>query len=183
MSDAAAEEKKEEESPTEGAATSGAEGATEAPKKGFPIKLVLFILIPVLLLGGAAGFLFLTDMGKSLIGMESNEGKAKPELPEHIAYVELPEMLVNIQSSEKRRPYLRLMIQLELQDPKAVTELDKVKPRVIDAFQTYLRELRIEDLEGSAGSQRLKQELLKRAKAICAPIEISDVLFTNFVVQ
>lgn len=181
MSDAAAEEKKEEAQGAEG--TEGAEASAEAPKKGFPIKLVLFILIPVLLLGGAAGFLFLTEMGKSLIGMESTDGKAKPELPEHIAYVELPEMLVNIQSTEKRRPYLRLTAQLELQDPKAVTELDKVKPRVIDAFQTYLRELRIEDLEGSAGSQRLKQELLKRAKAICAPIEISDVLFTNFVVQ
>ena len=182
MSEAAAEKKENPEGSEnpEGEATAT---EIEAPKKGFPMKLVIIIAGAVLILGGgAAGFLYFTSMGRHMIGLDKGESHAA-KLPEHIAYYELPEMLVNIQSTEKRRPYLRVMIQLELHNPDDTHGMDLLKPRIIDAIQIYLRELRVEDLEGSAGSQRLKQELLKRVRATAAPIEVADVLFTNFVVQ
>jgi flagellar FliL protein len=56
-------------------------------------------------------------------------------------------------------------------------------PRIMDAFQTYLRELRPSDLEGSAGLYRLKEELTRRVNASIAPARINAVLFKEIVVQ
>ena len=161
-----------------------AEGETKKSGGGNTILLIV-ILVLVLALGGGVGFLLFTEKGKSLIGLgdEHKKEETKVELPEHLTYYEIPEMLVNVQSTAKRKPYLRVTMKLEIHNPDDVKTLDLVKPRIIDAFQVYLRELRVEDLEGAAGSQRLRQELLKRANAMAAPAVISNVLFETFVVQ
>ena len=39
--------------------------------------------------------------------------------------------------------------------------IEAVMPRIVDNFQIYLRELRLEDLRGSAGIYRLREELLR----------------------
>lgn len=150
---------------------------------GIPTVLILVVIV----------VLFFTSFGRALIGLNA-AGKGHGdeevveevvmELPEHITYYEMPELLVNIQtSSSKRKPYLRLAVKFEIHDPEAVKTLDLIKPRIIDAFQVYLRELRVGDLEGSAGSQRLKEELLKRVNMVSAPIKVIDVLFQVFVIQ
>ena len=56
-------------------------------------------------------------------------------------------------------------------------------PRVLDAFQTYLREMRPTDLEGSAGLYRLRDELTRRVNLAVAPNRINAVLFKEIVVQ
>ena len=56
-------------------------------------------------------------------------------------------------------------------------------PRVIDQFQSYLRELRVEDVRGSAGVMRLKEELLRRANLAVAPTPVRDVLLKEMIVQ
>ena len=61
--------------------------------------------------------------------------------------------------------------------------LEPVLPRVVDQFQTYLRELRVEDLSGSAAMFRLKEELLRRVNMAVEPVEIKDVLFKEMIVQ
>ena len=58
---------------------------------------------------------------------------------------------------------------LELPDQKLVEQIKPLMPRVMDAFQTYLRELRPSDLDGSAGLYRLKEELTRRVNAAVAP--------------
>jgi flagellar protein FliL len=58
-----------------------------------------------------------------------------------------------------------------------------VLPRIIDNFQVYLRELRVEDLKGSGGMYRLREELLLRVNAAVAPAKINDVLFKEMLVQ
>ena len=72
---------------------------------------------------------------------------------------------------------------LELEDPKDIERIESIMPRIIDNFQTHLRELRIEDLKGSAGMYRLREELLARASAAAAPVKVSDVLFKEMLVQ
>jgi flagellar protein FliL len=52
-----------------------------------------------------------------------------------------------------------------------------------DMFQTYLREMRPEELRGSAGTYRLREELLGRANVAVAPIRVNGVLFTQLLVQ
>ena len=64
-----------------------------------------------------------------------------------------------------------------------IEKIQPLMPRVMDAFQTYLRELRPTDLEGSAGLYRLKEELMRRVNAAIAPSHINAVLFKEIVVQ
>jgi flagellar FliL protein len=62
-------------------------------------------------------------------------------------------------------------------------QIQPVMPRITDTFQTYLRELRPTDLDGSAGLYRLKEELTRRVNAAIAPNKVNAVLFKEIVVQ
>lgn len=100
------------------------------------------------------------------------------------AFLEIPTMIVNLAGDEEETPrYLRLTVQLELADPSERADVESVIPRVIDQFQTYLRELRVRDLRGSAGIYRLQMELLWRVNQAAAPAEIKDVLFQEILIQ
>ena len=72
---------------------------------------------------------------------------------------------------------------LEVDDQKLVEQIKPLMPRVMDAFQTYLREMRPNDLEGSAGLYRLRDELTRRVNLAVAPTKINAVLFKEIVVQ
>jgi flagellar FliL protein len=56
-------------------------------------------------------------------------------------------------------------------------------PRLLDMFTGYLRETRPEELRGSAGTQRLREELLARANIATRPGTVTDVLFVELIVQ
>lgn len=97
---------------------------------------------------------------------------------------ELDDLIVNLSSAPGKRPsYLKLKVALELAKPEQQPELEKLKARIVDTFQVYLRELRVEDLQGSVGIVRLREELLQRVNAAVAPIEVRDVLFKEILVQ
>ncbi|MDD3446047.1 MAG: flagellar basal body-associated FliL family protein, partial [Zavarzinia sp.] len=98
-------------------------------------------------------------------------------------FYDLPDMLVNLHTTGSRAAYLKIKLALQFGDPALAHVLEKVQPRLIDTFQIYLRELRLEDLEGSAGLMRLKEELLARANQLMAPAKIDDVLFKEMLVQ
>jgi flagellar FliL protein len=72
---------------------------------------------------------------------------------------------------------------LEVTDQKISDEIKPVMPRVMDAFQTFLREMRPSDLEGSAGLYRLRDELTRRVNLAVAPNKINAVLFKEIIVQ
>jgi flagellar FliL protein len=141
-------------------------------------KLVLFVALPLLVLGGAAGGVIYSGL---LAG--------SPATPQEMAarskeFFEMPEMLVNLADhGEERARYLKLQVALELPGREARDALTPVLPRVIDLFQVYLRELRSDDLDGSAGIYRLKEELVRRINLEISPYEVSDVLFKEIIVQ
>src|SRR5262249_27971946 len=82
-----------------------------------------------------------------------------------------------------RTQYLKVKIVLELPDPSLQPSVQSAMPRVMDAFQTYLRELRPTDLDGSAGLYRLREELTRRVNAAISPSHINAVLLKEVVVQ
>lgn len=98
------------------------------------------------------------------------------------AFLKVPDLIVNL-TSEGAPRYLRLSVQLELKSEADMKAVEAVLPRVIDQFQTYLRELRIQDLKGSKGMYRLQIELLSRVNAAAAPTEVKDVLFQEILIQ
>ena len=100
-----------------------------------------------------------------------------------VVFYDLPEMVVNLASTSNKRTYLKIQISLELDRTADVEALQRLLPRVIDHFQVYLRELRADDLHGSAGIYRLKEELLRRVSAAARPVIIRDVLFKEILIQ
>ncbi|WP_169545222.1 flagellar basal body-associated FliL family protein [Sneathiella aquimaris] len=163
----------------------GVEDGTEAvKKKGMSGKaLILFIVLPILLIvGGAAGAYFAGVFG----GEEPAEEEVVEEEPEKekvVVFYDMPDLLVNLSSTGTDTSFLKLGVSLELDDETVLPELEKLLPRVMDNFQVYLRELRKEDLRGSAGIYRLKEELLYRINSSVKPIVVKDVLFKEMLVQ
>ena len=157
----------------------------EPRKKRFSGKfLTLFVFLPLLVLGGGGGGLYFSGLAESLIAQAKDMAGITDEPEAHVAvFYELPELLVNLNGGGKKGSFLRLKVALELESKDAVERLEQVLPRVIDNFQVYLRELRIEDLKGSAGLFRLKEELLVRVNAAVKPLHVRDVLFKEMIVQ
>ena len=151
------------------------------PKKG-KLKLILLILVPLLLLGGGGAGLYFSGMLDKYIGKKADDKKAEAP-PAQAFFVEIPDILVNLNGPDGQTRYLRLKVQLEVgsdADQKAVTA---ILPRVIDQFQTYLREMRVKDLRGSAGIYRLQSELLARVNVAAAPVQVKSVLFQEILIQ
>lgn len=98
-------------------------------------------------------------------------------------FLKVPDQRVNLNSIDGSNAFLQLSIQLELKNQSDRARVEAVMPRVIDQFQTYLRELRVEDLRGSQGVQRLAVELLIRVNQAAAPVEVQDVLFGEILIQ
>ena len=156
----------------DGAADEGA-----AAKKG-KLKLVIAAVGFIAILGGGAGWFFF------MRGGHGEEVHAEAPPPKPPSFIEVPEMLVNLQGVPGERvQYLKVKLTLEVKEEKQVETIKPTLPRVTDLFQTYLRELRPIDLNGSAGLFRLKEELTRRVNAAVAPNEVSAVLFKEIVVQ
>ena len=156
--------------------------AAKSKKKfALPSMKVMIIAAAGLLVvggGGAAGYIFFFKKSGS------HEAAAVQTGAKAATFVDLPDVLVNLSNAgTDRTQYLKVKIVLELPDAKLVGEIQPLMPRVMDAFQTYLRELRPTDLDGSAGLYRLKEELTRRVNAAVAPNRVTAVLFKEIVVQ
>ena len=117
------------------------------------------------------------------------EGEADPsqgviaEGPDGVTFYTLPDMVVNIQSPDGRPTFLKLTLTLEMHDDDLDHTLQIEGPRMQDMFQGFLRELRPEDLAGSAGSYQLRAEILRRVNLIAAPAQVDAVLIEEMLVQ
>ena len=200
-------EEDEKEEGAEGEGSSAAEGEEgEGGGKLNAKKVLLFIVLPIFLLIGIGGGLYFSGVLDGLLGKggeevaehaeagDHAEAKDKKKKGEHgkggeaagpgAFFLQIPNMLVNLNNSDGGQPrYLRLSVQLELDSQMDMDAVQAVMPRVVDQFQTYLRELRIKDLRGSAGLYRLQIELLSRVNAAAYPVEVKDVLFQEILIQ
>ena len=160
---------------TEGGEAEGK--AASEPKKGIVRRLVLpaLIVLPIatVLVGG---YLTINHLG----WLQSDDVRA---VEKPMVYYDLPEMVVNLNSYDKRAQYLKLSVSLEVADRQTISALHPKLPRVLDLFQVYLRELRSSDLEGSAGIYRLKEELLRRVNIALRPKRVDRILFREILVQ
>jgi flagellar FliL protein len=146
-------------------------------------KLLIIVLGAVLLLAGAGGGLYFTGIaGKFLPHKEEVADKVAAPPPPPV-FFDMQDLLVNLNTVGRKQAFLKLSISLELEKADDLPRLQAVMPRVIDTFQVYLRELRVEDLRGSAGMYRLREELLTRVNAAAAPVKVTDVLFKEMLVQ
>ena len=160
--------------------------AEEAEKPTGGRRKLLFLVggVAALLLV-TGGVLYMTGIVDKLVGhKEEAAGVAeKPVRPPSTVFFDLPDLLVNLNTTGRKASFLKLTISLELERADDLPRLQSVLPRVIDNFQVYLRELRVEDLRGSGGIYRLREELLTRVNSAAAPVKVVDVLFKEMLVQ
>jgi len=203
----AKKEKKPKEA--EGEAPEGAEGVEgEAPaKKKLPLKMLIIAGAAALVVlggGGTAAFIFLKPKPdaaaeKGEHGKEKKKEKKKEEKkeggkedkgaavvkegPNGVVFYTMPEVVVNMQTADGRPTFLKLKLTLELPDAEVVDELDPNMPRLQDMFQSFLRELRPEDLSGSQGSYQLRMEILRRVNLVIAPSKANAVLIEEMLIN
>jgi flagellar protein FliL len=157
----------------------GATEATEAPAPKGKLKMMLAVVAVLAIAGGSATWFFFMRHHNDEMHAETAAPPPKPPV-----YVEVPDMLVNlIGLSGERVQYLKAKIVLEVKEEKQAEAIKPALPRVTDIFQTYMRELRPTDLNGSAGLFRLKEDLTRRVNAAVAPNQVSAVLFKEVVIQ
>jgi flagellar FliL protein len=189
----------------------GAEG--EAPAKKKPPILIIAIAAGVLVLGGggAAAFFLLKpkpaaeagehgekkeekkkekkkeDKGEKKEGEKGAEGAAGTpvikEGPDGVVFYTLPDIVVNMQTADGKSTFLKLKLTFELPDEETADELTPNLPRLQDMFQTFLRELRPEDLNGSQGTYQLRVELLRRVNLVAAPAKVNAVLIEEMLIN
>jgi flagellar FliL protein len=160
------------------------EGGGSDKSKGGGGKKKLFIIVGLVLLlvvGGAAAAYF-TGLLDPLLGGDENQTEEGSIIQDAVFY-DMEELVVTLSTEGREATFLKIKISLELEKQEDVPKLESLLPRIIGNFQIYLRELRGEDLKGSAGMYRLREELLKRVTAAIAPIKVNDVLFKEMLVQ
>jgi len=179
----------------------------EGASRGGGRKKMLLIILPLLLIiGGAAGAYF-TGMLDPVIGMvtggdketagggdghggddghggggDDGHGGEGGALGQAVFY-DLPEMVVDLNTGGRQAHFLKVRVSLELASQADVARVEEVMPRVIDNFQVFLRELRVEDLQGAAGIYRVREELLRRVGNAVRPARVNAVLFKEMLVQ
>jgi flagellar protein FliL len=158
-----------------------AEGGAEVPEAAAPkgkLKLIIAVVAVLAIIGSGATWFFLFRHHGEEMHAEASPAPKPP------VYVEVPDMLVNLVGLPGERvQYLKVKLVLEVKEEKQGEAIKPTLPRVTDIFQTYMRELRPSDLNGSAGLFRLKEELTRRVNAAVSPNQVSAVLFREVVVQ
>lgn len=168
------------------------------PKINLSRKTLMFVVAPAVLVValGAGAYFFLFSGGEEEHVAEAGHGEAghgeggkaeggHGEGAPHPVFFEVPDILVNVASGGDKPAFLKLSVSLELEgeEEAAKAAIEPVMPRVVDQLQTYLRELRVEDLSGSASVYRLKEELLRRVNLAVEPVQVKDVLFREMIIQ
>jgi flagellar FliL protein len=165
-------------SPPEGNAS--ATTPETAPKK---LNKLVIIAGIVGVLALTLAVLFFTGTLQKLFHHKEESSIEKVQKPTQILYFDLPEIIVNLNSVGRKISFLKLSLSIEVNEEAQMKRLEQIKPRILDQFQVYLRQLKIEDLRGSAGLQQLREELMMRLNATMSPLTANDILFKEMLVQ
>ncbi|MBT5239055.1 MAG: flagellar basal body protein FliL [Rhodospirillaceae bacterium] len=153
-------------------------------------KMLFVVLALLVCIGGGAAAYFLGYVDPVLAmfadepeppvesGLAENTTPAGSEI-----YFELPDFLVNLNAQGRKRSFLKAKISVELADEAGIAKVEMAMPRIQDKVQIYLRELRLEDLQGAAAINRIRIELLDRVTTAAGPIGVTDVLLRELSVQ
>jgi flagellar FliL protein len=151
------------------------------PKRSGGKRRLIVLAAPVVLVGIGAGLWF-SGLAPRLLGLQHQDASAEQARPVPI-YVDLPELITNLNGNPQRPNYVKVTARLEVTKQEDVERVKAAMPRLQDLFLTYMREMRPQELRGSTGTYHLREELIARANLAAAPARVTDVLFTQMLVQ
>jgi len=156
----------------------------QKPPGGQKRRLIL-LGVPLGLAALGAGLWF-SGILPGMLGLRSAKpaaAAARPGTLAEQAYLDMPEIIANLNVSSHRESFVKLKARLELAKPSDRATVTAVMPQLLDLFNTYLREMRPEELRGATGTYRLREELIARANIVAAPARVTDVFFTEMLIQ
>jgi len=157
------------------------------PSRG---RLPLILGLVLALVGGAGGF-FAVRAGLLPVGGAADHGAeavhgGQAEAARAVEFGDLAfvpiEPLVISYAEPGRSRHLRFRAELEVPGAE-VAEVTRVMPRVVDVLNTYLRALRLSDIEQSAALLRLRAQMLRRVQAVVGEGRVNDLLVMEFVLD
>lgn len=149
-----------------------------APKSKKKLIIIVVAVLAVLAAGGGGAWFLL---GKKSAAKTAVAAASKHEGKE--SFVDVPAMLVNLRTSDGNPHYLKVHFMLVAGPNATEQSLKEEIPLVLDAFQPFLRELRPEDLAGSAAVFRIKEELLARTHDALGDGMVDDILIQDLIQQ
>jgi len=153
-----------------------------AAKGGLDRRKLIMLAVPLLVAGLGAGLWF-SGVLPRMLGLAHDAPKTADTQSSAPVFVDLPEMVANLNGNPHRPSYVKIIARLEVGSPEDAARVQQAMPRLQDLFQTYLREMHPDELTGAAGTYRLREELIARASVAAAPARVKDVLFTEMLVQ
>lgn len=168
------------------------EDTDDEPIKKKKSKLPLIIGLVLALAGGGGGFfavysgIILGDGGEVLAGSQGgddsgDDGNSESmEMPD-VAFVPLDPMVISLPANGGAR-HLRFTAQLEVPSG-AAADVERLKPRVVDVFNSYLRAVEVADLEKPTALLKYRSHLLRRAQLVLGDERVNNLLVMEFVVN
>ena len=150
--------------------------------------VILLIGVLVILMAGLGGGLFL--MWNKMAGMGTQNVSAANYQPNQMGGVQQPlgpifsldTFIVNLADAGGNR-YLRVTMDLELNNEVLSDELDQRLPQVRDSILTILPTKRFEDINSAEGKTALRNEILETLNGFLIHGRINKIYFKEFVVQ
>ena len=171
----------------------------EGGKKKLPLRLIIIGAVAAVLVlggGGTAAFLLLGHHGpagahaskpkkpaKKDGAKDDKTGAQVADGPDGVVFYTPPDIVANMDTADGKPTFLKLKLTFELPDHDTADAIDENMPRLQDMFQTFLRELRPEDLSGSQGSYQLRMEILRRVNLVIAPSKVNTVLIEEMLIN
>lgn len=166
--------------------TDAAPDGKKEPAKG-KSKAKLFIILGVVFVllggGGAGAFFMMRKPADAAAAEHGEEEKKKHETPKGM--VSFEPFVVNLADPGGKR-FLRINVRLLVPEEEEAKELEENKvatERLRAMILELLTEQTSEVIVQAEGKAALKTKIIEQADHILEPIEVADVLFSDFVVQ
>jgi flagellar FliL protein len=155
----------------------GLDGDASVPPKRSKRKLLIILAAALLVLGAGGGFGAYMFLGGA--APADGEPAVVVDTTPPVFY-DMPEIVIRLDGGQGQ--YLKLATVLDLAPEHTPDQMKAVEPRLLDMMQTYLIELKPDDIKGTAGMYRVRQELLRRVNDVM-PGSTKDILFKTIILQ
>ena len=146
--------------------------------------LVVAVLL-VLMIGLAAGFFMMWSKISNMNTQANVVASTETGQGQTVALgtlFPLETFIVNLADPERSR-YLRVTMDLELMAPADADKLNDRLPQIRDSVLMILPSKRFEDIASMEGKTALRSEVINKLNSLFAKSVVSNIYFTEFVVQ
>lgn len=142
-------------------------------------KLILIIALALFAVGGGGAGLYFSG-----IFHPENPSEVTVMLPEPPVFHEMTRITVDLKpSAQRQRPFIRLLMQAELQGETARAAFLANEPKIMDAIQSHLRDTTADELQGENGTEALRNDITTIINRIIKPEIAIAVLYKEILIR